>query len=68
MGCEDIINKFSCLYIECSFIELYKGQALAYQVISWLEQRNFVLSGVHNLYYEKNGKAVQGDFLFTGRK
>lgn len=67
-GCEDILNKFSHLYIECSFIELYEGQALAHQVISWLEQRNFILSGVHNLYYEKNGRAIQGDFLFTHRK
>ncbi len=67
-GCGDILNKFSHLYIECSFIELYKGQALAHQIISWLEQRNFVLSGVHNLYYEKNGRAIQGDFLFTQRE
>jgi hypothetical protein len=22
------------------------------------------LTGVYNLYYEKNGRAVQGDFLF----
>ena len=64
-GCEDILERFSHLYIECSFIELYEGQALAHQVIAWLEQRNFVLSDIHNLYYGKNGKAVQGDFLFT---
>ena len=64
-GSEDILDKFSHLYIECSFIELYAGQALAHQIIAWLEQRDFVLSDVRNLYYEKNGKAVQGDFLFT---
>lgn len=64
-GCEDILNKFSYLYIECSFMELYAGQALAYQIISWLDQREFVLSGIHNIYYAKDGKAVQGDFLFT---
>jgi len=67
-GCEDILNKFSHLYIECSFIELYEGQALAHQIIAWLEQRNFILRGVHNMYYEKNGMAVQGDFLFTQKK
>ena len=67
-GCEDILNKFSNLYIECSFIELYEGQALAHQIIAWLEQRNFILSGVHNMYYQKNGMAVQGDFLFTQKK
>jgi len=64
-GCEDILDKFSHLYIECSFIELYEGQALAHQIIAWLEQRNFILSGIHNMYYEKNGTAIQGDFLFT---
>jgi FkbM family methyltransferase len=64
-GSEDILEKFSHLYIECSFIELYSGQALAHQIISWLEKRNFILSDIHNLYYGKNGRAVQGDFLFT---
>jgi FkbM family methyltransferase len=67
-GCADILQKFSHLYIECSFIELYAGQALAYQIIAWLEERNFVLSSVHNLYYGKNGLAVQGDFLFSKMK
>ncbi|RPI95339.1 MAG: FkbM family methyltransferase [Chloroflexi bacterium] len=64
-GCEDILDRFSHLYIECSFIELYEGQALAHQVIAWLEKRNFTLTGVYNLYYTKNGAAVQGDFLFS---
>jgi len=67
-GCEDILSKFSHLYIECSFIELYEGQALAHQIVSWLEQRNFILRGVHNMYYQKNGMAVQGDFLFVQKK
>lgn len=67
-GCEDILNKFSHLYIECSFIELYEGQALAHQIIAWLEQRSFILCGVYNMYYQKNGMAVQGDFLFTQKK
>jgi FkbM family methyltransferase len=66
-GCEDILQKFSHLYIECSFIELYEGQALAHQIIAWLEERNFVLSSIHNLYYGKTGLAIQGDFLFTHR-
>jgi len=63
-GCEEILGKFSYLYIECSFVELYAGQALAHQVISWLECRKFVLNSVHNLYYGVNGMAVQADFLF----
>ncbi len=67
-GCEDVLQKFSHLYIECSFIELYEGQALAHQIIAWLEQRNFILSGIHNLYYGKNGMAIQADFLFSKNK
>jgi len=64
-GCEDLLGKFSHLYIECSFIELYKGQALAHQIIGWLQNKGFILTGVYNMYYEKNGRAVQGDFLFS---
>ncbi len=63
-GSEDILDKFSNLYIECSFSELYQGQALAHEIISWLAQRRFVLSGIYNLYYE-HGMAIQGDFLFS---
>lgn len=63
-GCEDILNRFSNLYIECSFLELYQGQALAHQVITWLAQRNFTLKGIYNTYYAQNGAAIQGDFLF----
>jgi FkbM family methyltransferase len=64
-GCEDLLPKFSHLYIECSFIELYAGQALAHQIMAWLQARDFVLSSIHNLYYGKDGLAVQGDFLFS---
>jgi FkbM family methyltransferase len=65
IGCEDILGKFSHLLVECSFIELYAGQALAHQVISWLEDREFFLSGISDMYYDRDGKAVYGDFFFT---
>ncbi len=63
-GCESILNKFSYTYIECSFVELYKGQALAHSIIAWLKDRNFILTGVYNLSYDSRGKALQGDFFF----
>lgn len=63
-GCEDLLDRFSHLYIECSFVELYERQALAHQVIAWLAQRNFRLTGVHNLY-SRHGTAIQADFLFS---
>ena len=64
-GCEDILGKFAYAYIECSFTELYAGQALAYQIISWLEARKFNFTGIYNIGYDNFGKAVQGDFFFT---
>ncbi len=63
-GCEDLLNNFDYVYAECSFVELYKGQAYADEVIVWLQARNFILKGVYNMSYDKQGCAIQGDFLF----
>ena len=63
-GCEDCLDVFDWVYVECSFIELYQGQALAHEVIAWLHQRGFELRGVHHLSYDA-GRAVQADFLFS---
>lgn len=64
-GCEDLLPCFDWVYVECSFVELYEGQALADEVIAWLREREFVLSGVYNMSYDGNGRAIQADFLFT---
>ena len=66
-GCEALLQNFAYVYAECSFMELYKGQALADEVIAWLRERGFALSGVYNMAYDKSGKAVQADFLFQRR-
>lgn len=63
-GCEDLLECFAYVYVECSFVELYVGQTLAHDVIAWLRERGFRMSGVYNISYDKNGKAIQGDFLF----
>ena len=64
-GCKSLLPLFSYLYIECSFVELYEGQALAHEVISYLNQLDFVLTSVCNLCYDKKGIAIQADFLFS---
>ena len=66
-GCEDLLDRFAQVYVECSFLELYTGQALADEVIAWLRERGFRLAGVYNMSYDRNGSAVQGDFLFSRR-
>jgi FkbM family methyltransferase len=64
-GCEDLLDRFACVYAECSFVELYAGQALADEVIAWLRERGFRLRGVHNMEYDRGGRAIQADFLFA---
>ena len=63
-GCESLLHLFEAVYCECSFIELYAGQALAGEVVAWLRERRFDLAGVYNASYDRNGRAVQADFLF----
>ena len=64
-GCEDLLDQFTCVYVECSFVELYAGQSLADEVIAWLRERGFRLRGVQNMEYDRDGRAVQADFLFA---
>jgi len=64
-GCEDLLDKFAYIYTECSFVELYEGQALAPKVIAWLQNHEFSLIGVYNMTYDKIGRAIQADFLFS---
>lgn len=64
-GCEDLLECFAWVYVECSFVELYAGQAFADAVIAWLRERGFVLRGVYHMAYDDAGCAVQADFLFS---
>jgi len=68
-GCENLLDRFDWVYVECSFRELYEGQALADEVMAWLRERLFSLRGLYNATYDGRGCAVQADFLFgrTGR-
>ena len=64
-GCNKLLHKFDVVYIELSFTELYSGQALADEVIHLMRQQNYRLDGVYNVSYDKDGKAIQADFLFV---
>lgn len=67
-GCQTLLDRFAYVYVECSFVELYEGQALAYEIIEFLNKKNFVLDGIYNTYYDDEGKAVQSDFFFVNQK
>lgn len=63
-GCASLISNFDYIYCECSFIELYKGQKLAGDVISYLNSLDFRLTGIYNPAYSKEGNCIQADLLF----
>jgi FkbM family methyltransferase len=64
-GCERLLQYFDYVYAECSFLELYSGQALADEVVAYLGEQGFRLKGVYNMAYSRTGASVQGDFLFA---
>lgn len=57
------LSEVRWVYVEASFKELYKDQAFAHEVITFLSSYNFRLTGVYNAGYS-HGYCVQGDFLF----
>jgi FkbM family methyltransferase len=64
-GCGRLLERFSYVYVEASFIELYVGQALATDVIEFLFNRGFNLVCVANLSYGASVRPIQADFLFS---
>lgn len=67
-GCERLLSKFDYVYLELSFVELYEGQALADEILRYLQERGFELGGIYNLGYDKAGQAIQGDFFLKRRR
>jgi FkbM family methyltransferase len=67
-GCESLLDRFTWVYAECSFVELYTGQALADAVIAWLHEKGLALTGVYNMSFDSAGKPIQADFLFARRR
>lgn len=52
------------ILVECSFVELYEGQALADDVVAYLKDNGFRLRGVFGVASDGTGAALQADFLF----
>lgn len=67
-GCGELLGRFRYVYVECSFAELYEGQALAGNVIKLLHSADFELLRVANAQNDPNDLCVQADFLFERRR
>ena len=63
-ACAPVLDRVEFVYVECSFVELYAGQAMAGEVAAWLHQRRFSLNGISSLTHGPSGVGVQADFLF----
>jgi FkbM family methyltransferase len=63
-ACESRLGLFDSVYVECSFVELYAGQALAPAINDWLRARGFRLKGRFNEATAPGIGIVQADFLF----
>jgi FkbM family methyltransferase len=63
---EALLSRFDWIYVECSYLPLYEGQALAKDVTDFVTARGFSLAGRYNVsYVESSGEPLQGDFLFA---
>ena len=63
-GCGELLGRFEFVYVEASFIELYVGQALANDVVAFLQSGGFKLICVANLSSGTSQRPIQADFLF----
>lgn len=63
-GSTELFSRIKYIYSECSYIELYKGQALFPEISAFLAAFGFKKTGEFNTSYDNSGKAIQSDFLF----
>lgn len=66
-ACASVLSRVEFVYVECSFVELYAGQAMAGEVVAWLQKGGFALTGIGSLTQGPSGVSVQADFLFRRR-
>jgi FkbM family methyltransferase len=65
-GCGALLTRFDVVYVEASYVELYREQHLADDILEFLFMAGFTLCGVFNQAVYQ-GRPLQVDFLL-GRK
>ena len=59
-----MLAQIDVAYVECSFVEFYRGQALADEVIEAFLRRGLRLDGIYSLVRDAAGRCLQADLLF----
>ncbi len=63
-GAVDLLKKVDTVLVECSFVVLYSGQALADDVIGMLRGQGFSLVDIAAPTTNSGGRVVQADLVF----
>lgn len=64
-GCSELLDYIEWIYCECSFVELYEGQALLPEVADYLAGHGFIERGHFNVVRHPDLGPVQADVLFA---
>jgi len=64
-GAGDTLARFTHLYVECSTTEMYVGQPLASEIVTFLFERDFHLTDIGSLTRIAGHGVVQADLLFS---
>jgi len=67
-ACGEILEKFTYVCAEGSFVELYEGQVLADDLIAWLAERGYELVRSYGGVSDEHGRKIQADMLFKRGK
>jgi hypothetical protein len=63
-GCGTLLQEIDYIYLEGSFVELYEGQALITDIVTFLDRHGFKFRGIYNTSYTRDYGTTQADFLF----
>jgi FkbM family methyltransferase len=64
-ACGDLLDRFDYIYAEASFVELYEGQVLADDLVTWLHERGYETVGSYGSSSDAQGRSIQTDMLFV---
>jgi len=63
-GADAVLKNVDVAFVECSFVEFYRGQALADEVIRAFLGRGLRLDGVYSVVRDTQRRCLQADLLF----
>jgi FkbM family methyltransferase len=67
IGADGILPSVTYIIVECSFVELYVGQPLAAEIVSYLHTHGYDLIDMHSVTRARAHRCLQADFVFQRR-